>query len=83
MVQFTPHALERMTQRGITRDTVISALSNTSETIRTKSNRLALFSTINNRYLLIIIEKVNNEDMVITAMWSNEKRLRRIGFTKV
>ncbi len=72
-----------MTQRGITRDTVTSALSNTSETLRTKSNRLALFSTINNRYLLIIIEKVNNEDMVITAMWSNEKRLRRIGFTKV
>jgi len=83
MVQFTPHALERMEVRGISRADVIAVLTNFSEKIVTKGNRPALFLPLNNRYLLVILEKVNNEEMIITAMWSDKKRLRRIGFTKV
>lgn len=56
-----------MVKRGITQTDIIAALTNASEKIATKSNRLALFSTVNNRYLLVIPEKVNNEDMIITA----------------
>ena len=72
-----------MDKRGITRTDVNAALTNALERMTTKGNRVALYSLINNRYLLLILEKVNNEEIVITAMWSDKKRLRRIGFTKI
>ena len=82
-MELTPHVLERMRQRNITEPDLIAALTHPSEIIGTRANRIALFSTVNNRYLLVILEKVNNEDVIITAMWSDSRRLRRIGFTKV
>lgn len=83
MIKLTPHAAERMKQRNITEGDLVAALTNPLEMIRTRANRMAIFSQINNRYLLVILEKVNNEDMIITTMWSDLRRLRRIGFTKV
>ncbi len=83
MLQFTPHALERMAQRGISQAAINAAMANVLEKIATKDNRLALYSLVNDRYLLVILEKINNEETIITTMWSDKKRLRRIGFTKV
>ncbi len=83
MLQFTPHALERMVQIGIFRADINAAMANVLEKITTKGNRLALYSLVNDRYLLVILEKINNEEMIITTMWSDKKMLRRIGFTKV
>ncbi len=68
MLQFTPHALERMVQRGISRADINAAMANVLEKITTKGNRLALYSPVNDRYLLVILEKINNEEMIITTM---------------
>jgi hypothetical protein len=93
MVRFIPHALSRLTQRGltqrgltqrgITQENIAHALANPIETIQAKRNRTAVYSQINDRYILVIFEKLNNEELVITAMWSEIRRLRRFGFTRI
>jgi len=83
MVRFIPHALRRLTQREITQENITYALANPVETIQAKRNRIAIYSQINDRYLLVIFEKLNNEELVITAIWSDRRRLRRFGFTRI
>ncbi len=83
MVRFIPHALKRLNQREITQEDVTHALGNPVETIQAKRNRIATYSQVKERYLLVIFEKLNNEELVITAMWSDRTRLRRFGFTRV
>jgi len=83
MVRFISHALRRLTQREITQENITYALANPVETIQAKRNRIAIYSQINDRYLLVIFEKLNNEELVITAIWSDRRRLRRFGFTRI
>jgi len=83
MVRFISHALRRLTQREITQENITYALANPLETTQAKRNRIAIYSQINDRYLLVIFEKLNNEELVITAIWSDRRRLRRFGFTRI
>jgi hypothetical protein len=83
MVRFILHASRRLAQRGITQESISYAFANPIETIQAKRNRIAIYSQVNERYLLVIFEKLNNEELVITAMWSDRKRLRRFGFARV
>ncbi len=53
------------------------------ETIITKGGRLASYVAIGERYIVVIHEKENNEDVVITSIKVDGRRLRRFGFTKI
>ena len=83
VVKFTVHAIDQMPLRGIGREEVIEALDRPRETIVTKGGRLASYALIEERYIVVVHEKGNGEDVGITAMKVNKRKLRRLGFTKI
>ena len=89
MVVFTDHSKTQMQGRGIAESEVRSVLSNPVETIRTRGNRSASYSSVQGKYIVVIHEKLsrnedeNPEEMIITAMKVDRRRLGRFGFTQV
>ncbi len=83
MAKFTDHAKERMAQRGLTEEEVISVVSNPVKTIRTRANRLASFSRIEGKYIVVIHEHSEGDELVVTAMKVDRARLARFGFTEI
>ena len=83
MVRFTDHAKDHMRKRRVTDSDVATVLSNPSETVVTRANRLASYASIHGNYIVVIHEKQNGEDVVVTAMSVDRRRLARYGFTQV
>ena len=67
MIIFSKHALERMKQRGITRDDVLLALSETdSPAVDTFGHSIAQ-TRIRDKMLRVFFQKRGNDTIVITA----------------
>jgi hypothetical protein len=77
-----------MRDRGITEEEVTIVLSNPNETVATRANRMASYGLVRGKYIVVIHEKSSNqeeylEDVIITAMKVNRRRLARFGFAQV
>jgi len=83
LTRFTDHARNRTDRRGLSEDEISQVLSRPAETIPTRANRRASYGHIRGRYIVVIHEKLDNEDVVITAMTVDRRRLIRFGFTQI
>ena len=83
MVRFTNHAKDHMRKRRVTDNEVATVLSNPSQTVVIRANRLASYASIHGKYIVVIHEKQNDEDVVVTAMSIDRTRLAGYGFTQV
>ncbi|MFQ6074855.1 MAG: DUF4258 domain-containing protein [Candidatus Bathyarchaeia archaeon] len=83
MVRFTGHALDQMMIRGISREEVLQVLDHPEETVITRAGRLASYALSGERYIVVIHEKEDDENVVITSMRVDKRRLRSFGFTEV
>ncbi|MFQ6064347.1 MAG: hypothetical protein ACE5L6_02620 [Candidatus Bathyarchaeia archaeon] len=54
-----------------------------AEVVSVRYGRLAAYKRIEERELVVVYEKENEEIEVITVLWVDERRLRRLGFTRV
>ena len=85
MPLLTDHAKVQLKNRKITDDEVNIVLSGPRETVPTRANRLASFAFVHGKYIVVIHErgKDNKDDVIITAMRVNPRRLVRFGFTRI
>ena len=86
LVTFTAHAKDQMKYRDISEREVKEVLSKPSETIVTRGKRLPSFVQIRDIYVVVIYEKTSNgyeEELVITAMKVDRRRLLRFGFSNL
>lgn len=83
MVRFTTHALDQMKARKVDEVDVIAVLKKPVETITTKANRLASYRKANGKYIVVIHEKEDEENIVITVMRVDKRRLERFGFAEI
>ncbi len=83
MVRFTEHANMQMAQRGVVESEVKVVLANPTETLVTRANSLVSYRQIEGKYIVVVHEHEEDDDLVITAMRVNRTRLERFGFTKV
>lgn len=83
MVRFTDHVRNRISRRGLSEDEISQVLSRPAQTILTRANRRAFYRQIRGKYIVVIHQKEDEEDVVITAMTVDRRRLIRLGFTQV
>ncbi|KPV62146.1 MAG: hypothetical protein AOA65_2038 [Candidatus Bathyarchaeota archaeon BA1] len=83
LIIFSPHATVRMRDRVIIEMQVREVLQSPVEVIPVKYGRFAAYRKLEERELLVVFEKKNEEIEVITVLWVDERRLRRLGFTGV
>ena len=83
MITLSDHAKAQMHLRGVTFDEAKMVLSRPAETVTTRANRLASFAEIQGRYIVVIHERHLDEDVVVTVMSVDKKRLERFGFSKI
>ncbi|MHA1930207.1 MAG: DUF4258 domain-containing protein [Candidatus Thorarchaeota archaeon] len=67
MIIFSKHALERMKQRGITKDEVLEALSETESPDMDTLGHFIAQKTIRGKILRVFFQKKGNDTFVITA----------------
>ena len=82
-VEFRSHALRRMEERTIRESEVKLVVREPREVISVKFGRLATFNYVHGRALVVIYERRNDIIEIVTAMWSDERRLREYGFSRV
>lgn len=82
-ITIKPHAKMRMKDRGITETQTHKVLQNPKEVILVRYNRLAAYDEIEKRKLVVIYEKKNEDIEVVTTLWVDERRLKRLGFTRI
>lgn len=77
-IKFIEHALERMKERGITKDEVINAINEPDYVGKGYGNREVAQKLIDGKLLRVIYEKHGDEIVVITAYKTSkvEKYLR-------
>jgi hypothetical protein len=78
-----PHTKLRMKDRRITKNQIQRVLLNPIEAIVARYGRLAAYGEIIKKKLVVIYEKKNKTLEVITAFWVDERRLKRLGFTRI
>ena len=78
-----PHAKRRMRDRGVSEMQVGEVLRSPAEVVSVRYGRLAAYKRIGERELVVIYEKENEDIEVVTLLWVDERRLRRLGFTRV
>ena len=83
MIVIKPHAESRMSDRRITRNQIHKVLQNPREIISVRYGRLAAYSEVDKGKLVVIYEKKDEVIEVVTALWVDEKRLKRLGFTGI
>lgn len=74
---YTPHARQRMKQRGITDDDVRRCLANYNQSVTRRDGRTEYQATISGRNLKVVVEiagNPNNRTVVITTMWRDDDR---------
>ena len=83
MITIKPHAELRMKDRRITEAQIQEVLQNPRDVISVRYGRLAAYSEIDDRKLVVIYEKRDENIGVITALWVDERRLKTLGFTRI
>jgi len=83
IITIKPHAELRMKDRGITETQIRKVLQNPSEVISARYGRLAAYGNIEERKLVVIYEKRNEDIEVVTALWVDERRLKTLGFIRI
>jgi hypothetical protein len=83
LITLTNHAKAQMRLRGIAFDDVKTVLSRPAGTLATRSNRLASYAEIQGRYIVVIHERKEEEDVIVTVMSVDRRRLARFGFSKI
>ena len=83
IITIKPHAEMRMKDRGITETQIQKVLQNPKEAISVRYGRLAGYGEIEERKLVVIYEKKNEDIEVVTTLWVDERRLKRLGFTRI
>ncbi|MBO8175060.1 MAG: DUF4258 domain-containing protein [Thermococcus sp.] len=66
-ILFIPHALERMNERGISKDLVIGALTNPDKVEEGHFGRKVAQKNIDGKLIRVIYEEHEDEIIVITA----------------
>ena len=82
-ITIRPHAELRMKDRRITKAQIHKALQDPREAISVRYGRSAAYSEIDDRKLVIIYEKRDQDIEVVTALWVDERRLKTLGFTRI
>jgi len=72
LARFTNHAKSQLLKRRISEGEVMQVLSTLTDTILTRANRFASYAEIHGRYMVVIYEKIANEDIAMTAMTAAE-----------
>lgn len=70
-IQFTPHALKKMKERGILTRTVEEALSNPEKTYKSH-DKMVSYKKFANKYLIVIYEKDEKVINVTTIFWQDD-----------
>ena len=83
IITIKPHAEMRMKDRGITETQTHKVLQNPKEVISVRYGRLAAHGEIEERKLVVIYEKENEDIEVVTTLWVDERRLKKLGFTRI
>jgi len=83
LITLTDHAKAPMHLRGVTFDDVKRVLSRPAETVTTRANGLASYAEIQGRYIVVIHEGHMGEDVIVTVMRVDRRRLARFGFSPV
>ena len=83
LAKFTKHAKEQIAQRGLTQEEVISVISNPVKTVPTRANRLASYGRVEGKYIVVIHEHEEDDELVVTAMKVDRARLARFGFIEI
>jgi len=83
VVSIGRHAELRMKDRGISEAQVYGVLQDPREVVATRYGRLAAYAEVGERRLVVIYERRDGTVEVITALWVDERRLKRLGFTRV
>jgi len=78
-----PHAKLRMQDRGVTEAQVREVLQSPVEVIPVRYGRLAAYRKIEDRELVVVYEKKNGKIEVVTVLWVDERRLKRLGFIRI
>ena len=82
-IEFRPHALKRMDERSILENDVKLVVREPREVIPVKFGRLAAFNYVRGKVLVVIYERRDDTIEIVTAVWADEGRLMRYGFTRV
>ena len=72
-----------MKDRGITEAQIHKVLLNPKEVISVRYGRMAAYGEIDEKKLVVIYEKKNEDIEVVTTLWVDERRLRTLGFTRI
>jgi len=83
LITVTNHAKAQMRLRGVEFAQVEAVLSRPTEIVATRANRLASYAEIQGRYIVVIHERHLDEDVVVTVMSVDRRRLARFGFSKL
>lgn len=83
IIVIKPHAKLRMEDRGVTEAQVREVLQSPVEVILAKYDRLAAYRKIEDRELVVVYEKKNGKIEVVTVLWVDKRRLKRLGFTRI
>lgn len=69
-----------MQDRGVTEAQVREVLQNPFEVIPVRYGRLAAYRKNEGRGLVVVYGKKNGKIEVVTVLWVDERRLKRLGF---
>jgi len=74
LIIFTKHALERMKQRGITKEEVLQALSETESSVLDAFGHYVAQIPIHGKFLRVFYQKRGNDTYVITAYLTSKTK---------
>lgn len=83
VIVFTSHAKLRMKDRGISEFEVHGVLESPVEVISVRYGRFAAFGKFGDKKLVVIYEGRDDTNVVVTALWVDDRRLKAFGFTRI
>jgi len=83
MIIIKPHAELRMRDRRITENQIRKVLQNPKGIISARYGRLAAYGEVDEGKLVVIYEKRHEVIEVVTALWVDDRRLKRLGFAGI
>ena len=83
MIIIKPHAELRMRDRRITENQIRKVLQDPKGVISVRYGRLAAYAEVDEGKLVVIYEKRYEVIEVVTALWVDERRLKRLGFAGI
>ncbi len=75
-LDFYPHALEQMAERGLTKQEVEAAVVEADEIVEAKFGRKEARKRVGDKVLKVFFEEKNNAYIVVTAYYVKASRLK-------